>query len=242
MVPPMTPPVESSSRARYQIEGAVSSRCGSLARSVPREALRPGRAAQAFDAPARAMGLNGERAERDRDPCQMSPKLEHVFASLYKHANQEVSGQNVKRDAEAIDNSASPDAQYVKERGGQRPKDERAIHVAEPQAPMLPPHEHPKPSEEHEDPGHAQVQTPDYDALLHRHENADRKGAKDYRGASPSKRQGEEEEHECERKRVNVGRPVLRPMDDLRVQLSRCPCPLDRGGDALSRLSGGSSH
>ena len=60
----MTPPVESSRRAKYQIEGAVSSRCGSLDKSVPRVALRLGKAAQAFDAPARAMDLNGESAER----------------------------------------------------------------------------------------------------------------------------------------------------------------------------------
>jgi hypothetical protein len=34
IVPPITPPEDSSSRARYQIDGAVSPRCGSLASSV----------------------------------------------------------------------------------------------------------------------------------------------------------------------------------------------------------------
>ena len=38
-------------RARYQIVGAVSSRCGSLANIVPPAALRAGAAAKAFEAP-----------------------------------------------------------------------------------------------------------------------------------------------------------------------------------------------
>ena len=60
MVPPITPPDFSSSRARYQIVGAVKPRCGSLANSVPPAADRPGAAAQAFDAPAKSRGLNGD--------------------------------------------------------------------------------------------------------------------------------------------------------------------------------------
>ena len=53
IVPPITPPDCNSSRARYQIVGAVRSRCGSLARRLPPAADRPGIApgfvAGAFD-------------------------------------------------------------------------------------------------------------------------------------------------------------------------------------------------
>ena len=55
MVPPMTPPLSSSSRARYQIDGAEKPKCGSFASSVPPEAERDGAAAHAFDAPASGM-------------------------------------------------------------------------------------------------------------------------------------------------------------------------------------------
>ena len=61
MVPPITAPDSSSSRARYQIEGAVSIMCGSLARSVPPAAEREGSAAQAFEAPARSPRAKGDK-------------------------------------------------------------------------------------------------------------------------------------------------------------------------------------
>ena len=51
IVPPITPPDSSSSRARYQIAGAVNPKCGSLARIVPPVAERVGAAAQALEAP-----------------------------------------------------------------------------------------------------------------------------------------------------------------------------------------------
>ena len=60
------PPLCNSSRARYQIVGAVSPRCGSFARRLPPAADRPGIAAQEFDAPAMpgsATGENGPSAK-----------------------------------------------------------------------------------------------------------------------------------------------------------------------------------
>ena len=56
----MTPPVVSSSRARYQIDGAVSGRCGSEAISVDPVAERLIPAAQAFEAPANSGARTGE--------------------------------------------------------------------------------------------------------------------------------------------------------------------------------------
>ena len=57
----MTPPAAISSRARYQIAGALNPRWGSLASRVPPEAERLGAAAHALEAPARATGLKGDR-------------------------------------------------------------------------------------------------------------------------------------------------------------------------------------
>ena len=60
MLPPMTPPLRNSSRARYQTEGAEKPRCGSLANSVPPDADRDAAAAHAFDAPAKPRDLKGD--------------------------------------------------------------------------------------------------------------------------------------------------------------------------------------
>ena len=62
IVAPMTPPCCNSNRVRYQIDGAVRPRCGSLAIRVDPVAERLVPAAQPFDAPARGAGLNGAKA------------------------------------------------------------------------------------------------------------------------------------------------------------------------------------
>ena len=56
----ITPPEGSCSRARYQIEGAVSPRWGSLAKRLPPAADFDGAAAQAFEAPAKSARRKGE--------------------------------------------------------------------------------------------------------------------------------------------------------------------------------------
>ena len=61
IVAPIMPPIESSIRARYQIVGAVNSKCGSLANIVPPAALRAGAAAKAFEAPACSIDFHGAR-------------------------------------------------------------------------------------------------------------------------------------------------------------------------------------
>ena len=61
MVPPITPPADSSIRARYQIVGALKPRCGSEARSVPPLAERCAAAAQAFEAPASSKLRKGDK-------------------------------------------------------------------------------------------------------------------------------------------------------------------------------------
>ena len=64
MVAPITPPVVSSSRARYMMAGAVSSRCGSLASRLPPPAARCGAAAKLFDAPPNGKGCTGDSGSR----------------------------------------------------------------------------------------------------------------------------------------------------------------------------------
>src|SRR6056297_2630234 len=62
MVAPMTPPEDSSSRARYHVAGAVNCRCGSFAIRVEPVADRDASAAQTFDAPARPRSGTGQKA------------------------------------------------------------------------------------------------------------------------------------------------------------------------------------
>ena len=61
MVAPIMPPVGKSSRAKYQMLGAVRPKWGSLANKLPPAADRDGAAAQALDAPANGADLNGDK-------------------------------------------------------------------------------------------------------------------------------------------------------------------------------------
>ena len=66
IVPPMMPPLSNSSRARYQIDGAVRPRCGSLANRVDPVVDRDALAAHAFEAPRNCAGLIGDSGSAAR--------------------------------------------------------------------------------------------------------------------------------------------------------------------------------